>query len=291
MSEDKDNSLEAIEVCPLSRSLIFSPVSESCSRATQRDVISRMSNHKFILPKGSVPIIERSIDESSQLGYVISLSSDDVMIGNSVLSKQNTKAVKSPKLPTRVAGCCICGADSDSHIDVHEDIAVDGNSYYDVLASVLDEDAAGECLQYDDAELCDSCAELVARIEGHRIQLDRDCSQLRDLYQSSQDKMEEDLLGDGTMRPCDVITQLVGSQTLQCKVLDVSQGVVAGHVKSSDLCCPVLETHILHVQQPSSSDNNTATLYCTPLVKKGRSIFITGLRFIFLKGMESIPGL
>jgi len=270
---------------------------ESCSRTTKIDVLPRVPiisglGQRFILPKGGVPLTQL-VEKDGQLtfldnsfcsedpaqGYILSLDSEEFRVSNTeqLGSRSRGESVEinpynpeSRKKVTKVSEkklklslCCVCSSNSENHFDVFDDTTDDGNCFSDILVSVMGADI-WDTLQQVSSLICDTCAALVSRIDKHRSQLDRDCSQLRDLYQSTEEAMEEDLIGDDNTG--EAIQSLLTNVTIECRVLDISQGVVAGHNQmKNDLCCPVLASHTL-TSTPSSDNNNNkhCTLFCTP---------------------------
>ena len=304
MSHNRSNNVDGIQLNPVQRILTRNPnllisstdPTESCSRTTKIDVLPRVpiisgAGQRFILPKGGVPltqlvekdgqltVLENSFcNEEPGQGYILSLDSEEFLVSNSeelgsrsrsesvVRNLSSTEARKSSKVSgkkLKLTNCCVCSSnpDSDNYFDVFDDTTDDGNSLSDILVSVMGPDI-WDTLQQVSSVICDTCAALVSRIDKQRSQLDRDCSQLRDLYQSSQEAMEEDLVGEENAG--DAIHTLLTNVTMEVRVLDISQGVVAGHNQmKNDLCCPVLSSHTL-TSTPSSDENNKhCTLFCT----------------------------
>ena len=134
-----------------------------------------------------------------------------------------------------------------------------GNRFSHILVSVLGSDMA-DSLQVN-STICQTCAGLLSRIDKSRTQLERDCGQLRDVHQSSQQDMEDDLLGsDGEA----VLSIVSSSENLECRVLDISQGLVAAREAArSDFCCPVLSSHQIFNSGPEGEAGRTI-FYCTP---------------------------
>ena len=243
--------------------IIFQTMSnnESCSRTSRVNIIPRLSSQKFILPKENSPNIDLLSEVSQQGGYVISLNSEDILTTHSsTCSDSGESATRSLNNNTL---CCICSAKiTEKSVNVFEDFTSEGNNFSDVLSSVVGSDVWEP--QHVTSVLCVSCADLVSRIDHHRVQLDRDCSHLRDLVQASQQSVENDLF-EPESRPCDVISSLISGETLECRILDISQGVVAGHFKSADLCCPVLDTQIIRPRSGDVEEVSRVRLYCSPL--------------------------
>ena len=269
---------------------------ESCSRTTKIDVLPRVpiipgANQRFILPKGGVPLTQL-VEREGQLavysdpqtqGYILSLDSDDFLLTNTNINNRKIEDLKTSlrsqsernvkygfagikrkaqgNSNTRLPNCCVCSAVPDpnkSHFDVFDDTTGEGNSFSDILVSILDSDS-WDTLHQVSSVICNTCAVLADRIDRQRTQLNRDCSQLRDLYQSSQEEMEVDLLGEVSASPLETVSSLLSGCLVECRVLDISQGLVAS---SPDLSCPVLANHTLALG-PARGQN--ASLYCTPL--------------------------
>ena len=239
---------------------------ESCSRTTKIGILgwsqSQGGNQRFILPKG---LMTQHVENEET--HIISANTANVKRKSENLNSTKTqdslsdtvgleKSVQRYKIK-RLQICCICSSlpDIKRGLDLY-DIQTEeqeGKKLVNVLVSVLGSEAWEE-LQQVSSHICNTCTSLLDRIDRQRSELDKDCSHLRDLYQSSQIDIESDLYGENSS-----LSSLVSGYHFNCKVLDISQGLVAN---TTDLSCPVIATHYL---ASGHEGGQTATLYCSPL--------------------------
>ena len=233
---------------------------ESCSRTTKIGVLPRRFqgqggyNQRFILPKGGLlpntqPVISerRLIAETNQ--RKAGSTSDSKPCSYGLERKAQNHTITGEPI------CCICSLSREpkSACEVFDVRTEEGKNLADVIVYVLGSDA-WDTLQQVSSHICSSCASLLQRIDQQRTQLDRDCSHLRDLYQSSQMDIDSDLYGENPS-----LSSFASSYNFNCRVLDISQGLVA---TAPDFSCPVIATHHLTMGHDGGP---TATLYCSPL--------------------------
>ena len=249
---------------------------DSCSRTTKIDVLPRSPaisspGQRLILPKLGVTqlgLVESLYsDDQDQQGIIFSVQSPDFILSSSSERKPRCAVPASSSSQSegrersgQVVTCCICSTVmTDNYQDVLEETTDLGNSFSQIVVSVLGPDMA-DSLQVNSL-ICQTCAALVTRIDKTRTQLERDCGQLKDVHQSSQQEMEIDLLGSNGEAVLSVVSS---SNNLECRVLDISQGLVAAReARTSDFCCPVLASHKI-LSCGSEEDTGKTIFYCTP---------------------------
>ena len=250
---------------------------DSCSRTTKIDVVPRSPvisspGQRFILPKVGVSqlgLVESLYsDEQDQQGIIFSVQSPDFILSSSSSERKPrcavpTTSTNSQSVPPERSGqqstCCVCSAVTGDCEDVFEASTELGNSLSHILVSVLGPDIT-DSLQVNSL-ICQTCSTLVSRIDKSRTQLERDCGQLRDLSQSSQQEIEDDLLGSNGEAVLSIVSS---SSNLECRVVDISQGLVAAReARTSDFCCPVLASHQI-LSSGTDEDTTRTIFYCTP---------------------------
>ena len=151
----------------------------------------------------------------------------------------------------RMYKCCICSSLCQQNVDA-SNVQIKKEKFAEILVYVLGSEA-WDALRQGSTNTCNTCAFLLEKIHRQRTELDEECSHIRDLYQSSQMDIESDLYGDNS-----TLSSFVSSFDYNCRVLDISQGLIA---TASDLSCPVLSSHHLKTGPVGCQ---TATLYCSP---------------------------
>ena len=238
---------------------------DSCSRTTKMDVLSSPSpsQNRFILPKVGVGVTQLGVVEGlytteetadgDHPGLVFSVQSPDFILSPSPSSSEVRK--------TAVSRCCVCstprsGQDWQDGLADTTDL---GTTFSEILVSVLGRDIL-DSLQVNPL-LCQTCCGLISRIDKSRTQLERDCSHLKDVRQAAQQEVEEDLVG------CEaeaVLSVVSSTNNLECRVLDISQGLVAAReARTKNFCCPVLASHQI-LRSESEEDSVRTVFYCSP---------------------------
>ena len=255
------------------------------------------SGQRFILPKGGcVPLtqlVERDghitavvdngfySDEAGQ-GFLLSLDSEDFIVASSASlsgrraasSDSCADADTSLEVASSAGGeprrqhqqadiCCVCSAATDTGqgggggYDVFDHTTEEGNCYSDVLVGAIGPEV-WDSMQQVSSVICRACAGLVSRIDAARTQLDRDCSQLRDLHQASCGDMEVDLVGGEAAG----LASLVAGCGLAVREVDTSQGVA---VAGGQVQCQVLATHSLAPGPGGGGGGAPVQVLCSPL--------------------------
>ena len=236
---------------------------KSCSRTTTIGILpwsqSHGCNQRLILPNNSM--MTQPMKNEVGVNNISGVKRKSVNLDSTKIQDSLSTTVgleKSAQLYKikKLQNCCICSSlpEPKRGCDVY-DVQTEeqeGKKFADVLVSVLGSDA-WDALHHASSHICNTCASLLERIDRQRTELDKDCSHLRDLYQSSQMDIDSDLHGENSS-----LSSLVSGYHFNCKVLDISQGLVAN---ATDLSCPVIATHY---QAMGHEGGQTATLYCSP---------------------------
>ena len=279
MSEQKHPS-EQISLNSLQRILTRTPnivmggggPLDSCSRTTKIEVLSSPgpSQNRFILPKVGVGVTQLGVveglyteeaEDGSHQGIVFSVQSPDFILSPSPSSSEPRRASVVSTVSTVSPRCCVCSSvrSGEDWQDGLEETTELGTTLSEILVSVLGQDIL-DSLQLNPL-ICQTCSLLISRIDKSRTQLERDCCQLKDVHQVAQQEMEEDLVGgEGEA----VLSVVSSTNNLECRVLDISQGLVAAReARNKNFCCPVLASHQI-LRSQSEEDTVKTVFYCSP---------------------------